>query len=86
MGGVGVAPEKRDQPVVIYTRRHRVEGTLVLLKGEQLSDRLNLADRKFEAVHKARVLSLDDDRMIHQTPYLAVNKDHIILALPADEE
>ncbi len=45
-----MAPEKTTQPIVLYTPRHRVEGLVTLLKGERLSDKLNITERKFEAV------------------------------------
>ena len=76
--------EQRDCPVVIHTNHHRIEGILILHKGEQLSDKLNVTERKFEAVHDARVWALADGRLLHETPCLAVNKDHVILMIPKE--
>ena len=49
-----MAAEKTECPVVIYTRHHRVEGTMALLKGERFSDKLNAPNRQFESIGDAR--------------------------------
>jgi len=79
-----MAPEKTDCPVVIYTSHHRIEGTIVLLKGERLSDKMNVDERKFEAVSDAKVFAIADGTLLHQSPYLAVSTDHITIILPAE--
>ena len=80
-----MAPEKTSCSVVLYTRHHRIEGTITLLKGERLSDQLNVAERKFEAVEGARVFSIAHEKLVHEAPYLAVNKDHVVMMAPAGE-
>ncbi|MFW6287000.1 MAG: hypothetical protein ACOC29_03565 [Candidatus Sumerlaeota bacterium] len=80
-----MAPEQSELSVIIYTTHHRIEGLLTLLKGEQMSDKLNIDDRRFEAIREARVHSIKEDKLLHESPYLAVNKDHITLMLPAEE-
>ena len=79
-----MAPEKRECPVVAYTRHHRVEGTMILFQGERLTDKLNVSDRLFEAIENARVYPLDGGEPLHEVPYLALNKDHVTLLLPKD--
>ncbi len=79
-----MAPEKRECPIVAYTRHHRVEGTIILFKGERLTDKLNVADRLFEPVQNARVYPLDGGGLLHEAPYLALNKEHVTLLIPAD--
>ena len=77
--------EKTSVKVAAYTNRHRIEGEVVLLKGEHLSDKLNLTERHFEAILNARVYALDGDVLVHQAPYLAVNKEHVTLMVPLDD-
>ena len=79
-----MAPEKTDCPVVIYTSHHRIEGTIVLLKGERLSDKMNVAERKFEAIENARVFAITNGALVHESAYLAVSTDHITIILPAE--
>ncbi len=74
--------DKNPCAVVLYTRTHRIEGNLILLKGEQLSDKLNVTDRKFEAIENARVYTLDGGQLVHEAPFVAVNKDHVTLLTP----
>ena len=72
--------------VVLYTNLHRIEGRILLLKGERLSDKLNTPDREFEPVENARVYSIDHGALLHEAPYLAVGKRHISLMLPLEDE
>lgn len=82
-----MAPPKTRQPVIAYTARHRIEGELVLLKGERLSDKLNEAARAFEPLLDARVYALDapGDAPIHEAESLALAKAALTLMLPAGE-
>jgi len=80
-----MALEKSNVKVAAYTSRHRIEGEVVLQKGEHLSDKLNLTERHFEAILNARVYALDGDVLVHQAPYLAVNKEHVTLMVPLDD-
>jgi len=80
-----MALEKSNVKVAAYTSRHRIEGEVVLLKGEHLSDKLNLTGRHFEAILNARVYALDGNVLVHEAPYLAVNKEHVTLMVPLEE-
>jgi len=76
-----MATQDRNVRVVVYTPHHRIEGTLVLPKGERLSDKLNVAEREFEALADARVYAIATGDLVHEAPHLAVNKTHISLML-----
>lgn len=71
--------EQQLIPVTAYTQRHRLEGELLLLKGEHLNDKLNLLERQFEPLHNARVFSLDTGELQHEAPTVALNKNHVTL-------
>lgn len=79
-----MATEHKKVSVVIYTQHHRIEGLVHLEKGERLSDKLNVTDRKFEAVTDAVVFSIETDRLVHEVPFLAVNKEQMALMLPRE--
>ena len=81
-----LVPEKKDIPVVVYTRHHRIEGMMTLLKGERFSDRLNISEKKFESLSNAHVFGIEKNTLVHEAPYLAVNKDQIVLIIPAESE
>ena len=70
--------------VVIYTHHHRIEGDVTLQKGERLSDKLNQTERQFEAVQDAIVYSIQHDRLVHEVPFLSVNKEQVALMLPRE--
>jgi hypothetical protein len=78
-----MAPESSKISVVAYTQHHRIEGDITLLKGEQLSDKLNINERKFEAITDVKVYAIADGSLVHEAPYLAVNKEQIAVMLPA---
>ncbi len=78
-----MATEQKNVPVILYTAHHRIEGEILLLKGEHLSDKLNLSERKFEAILQARVYALAGNQLVHEAPCVAVNKDHVLLMVPA---
>ena len=80
-----MAPEKTEQPVVLYTRLHRIEGAVVLFKGERLSDKFNQMERQFESIEHARVFALEGDRLVHEAPSVAINKSHVVLAIPRED-
>jgi hypothetical protein len=73
--------EKSLIKIIAYTQRHKIEGELLLLKGERLSDKLNLTERQFEPIVNAKVYSLDNGKLEHETPTLALNKTLITLMI-----
>lgn len=81
-----LVPEKKEIAVVVYTRHHRVEGTMTLLKGEHFTDHLNALEKKFESLSNARISTIDGGQIIQETQYLAVNKDEIVLMMPAENQ
>ena len=78
--------EKSLIVITAYTQRHKIEGELLLLKGERLSDKLNLTERQFEPILNARVYSLDNGKLEHSTPTLALNKNQLVLMIQNSPE
>jgi hypothetical protein len=81
-----MSAEKTQHRVVAYTRLHRIEGEIVLLKGEHLSDKLDMREKRFEMLLNAKVFSSDGGTLLHEAPYVAVNKEELSILLPADPE
>ena len=81
-----MTPEKTIHPVIIYTAQHRIEGMMTLLKDEHFSDKINILDKKFEMLTDARVYALHNGSLVHEAPWLAINKEQITLFLPVQTE
>ena len=80
-----MATEDKWVPVVAYTMHHRIEGEILLLKGERLSDKLNQTQRRFEALRDARVFAVATGECVHEAATVALNKDHVTLLVPSGE-
>ncbi|MFP4379085.1 MAG: hypothetical protein ACLFUS_01175 [Candidatus Sumerlaeia bacterium] len=80
-----MAAEKTALPITAYTAHHRIEGEIILLKGEHLSDKLNLTERKFELIQNANVYPIEGAISLHHAETMAVNKDHITMMVPKDK-
>ena len=80
-----MAAEKTEVPIIAYTDRHRIEGEIVLFKGERMSDKLNIGALVFEPVLRARVYNLHDDSLAHEVESLVLNKAQITLMVPVED-
>ncbi len=72
-------------PVVIYTARHRIDGTYHLPPGSRLSDHLNGRQRQqeFIALTDAKVADLPDEhRVVFESDFITVNLQSIVLLSP----
>lgn len=72
-------------PVVIYTARHRIDGTYHLPPETRLSDHLNGRQRQqeFIALTDAKVADLPDEhRVIFESDFLTVNLQGVVLFSP----
>jgi hypothetical protein len=77
--------DQRNERVVIETVRHRIIGAVLLpTRGyrRRLSDFLNAAVRDFIAITDAVVAPLDAPEKAYRTDFLAVGREHIVIAMP----
>ena len=71
--------KKETIKTIIRTSCETIEGMVHKYPKNRLLDTLNLGDEQFIAVCDAKVYSDEDGRLVHETDFIAVNKNHIIL-------
>jgi len=69
--------EKQGLTVVIYTTRHRIEGTLHVSYSHRALDTLNGSDDCL-AITAARIYDDATNTLLSQPEFLAVNKNEIV--------
>lgn len=69
-------------PATVQTLTHRIQGNLHIREWERLRDALNKEER-FVAITEATVFNLKGEAILH-TPFLVVNQEHVIWAVPED--
>ena len=67
---------------VVQTVTHRVRGFIFCDPELRMKDELNGSQEQFIAMADAEVLAADDDQVIQRTPFLTINKRHIVWLLP----
>lgn len=77
---------KTSKRAVVTTTTHAIQGDIYIRPEQRLRDDLNRVDDRFLAVTNASVYSLGEETLLHETPFLVVNKDHVVLVIPAADE
>jgi uncharacterized protein DUF6812 len=80
--------EHRSERVMIETLRHRIVGDVTLPAGgyrSRLSDFLNSAEREFIPITNCIVQTFGEEQT-YERQFLAVSRQHIVLAMQADNE
>src|SRR4051812_36095734 len=67
---------------ILQTATHRVRGFVFCDPELRLKDELNASQEQFIAMSDAEVI--EGDRVIQQTPFLTINKRHIIWLMPVE--
>ena len=68
---------------IVQTATHRVRGFVFCDRELRLKDELNASKDQFIAMADAEVLSADD-KVIQRTPFLTINKRHIVWLMPIE--
>ncbi|PID57816.1 hypothetical protein CSB45_06230 [candidate division KSB3 bacterium] len=77
----GVGPDIVDKTeIIICTKDFRLRGKVSLVPGARLTDYI-IESHQFIAVTDAEVRDIQG-RLILHTPFLDINRDHIVLILP----
>jgi hypothetical protein len=69
---------------IVQTATHQVRGFVFCDAELRLKDELNATQDQFIAVADAEVLA-PDGQVIRRTPFLTINKQHIIWLMPLEE-
>ena len=75
--------ETRESRILLETPRYRVVGTLRLPRDgyrSRMTDFLNSSERDFIALTEVEVHSLDDPGKSFSRPFMAISRQHIVLA------
>lgn len=78
--------QKDKLRVSVCTMYYRIEGDIYVLQGSRLTDMLNVKAHDFLPITNAKIFSSPNDRFITEVPYLAIQRDAIILVVPLDEQ
>jgi len=90
-GGVSIVAsvEHQDTRIVVETARYRISGLLRLPRDgyrSRLTDFLNAAERDFIALTDVELVPLDREVAPEHRDFVAVARNHIVLAAPAGPE
>lgn len=69
----------------IRTLDQVIEGTVYIHAENRLKDELNEGGERFIAVTSAKVFSSDGSKELYSSNFLALNRDHILWAMPIEE-
>lgn len=78
---------KKDKiRVAVITSNYRLSGELYLYENSRLSDILNAdLNKEFIAMTDVRIYHLNEDKMIAQRPFIAINRKEMIYVYPDTE-
>jgi len=79
--------QHRHERVLIETARHRISGMLTLARDgyrSRISDVLNAQERDFISLTDCVVELVDQDGPGTRHPFIAVSRQHVIIAIPQD--
>jgi len=68
---------------IVQTATHRVRGFVFCDRELRLKDELNASQEQFIAMADAEVLGADE-KVIQRTPFLTINKQHIVWLMPVE--
>ena len=71
--------------VMIITNGFRIEGVIHILVGSRLTDALNSKSKDFFAITDARILRIDDDTILYEPGYIAINREAISCLFPLED-
>lgn len=72
------AIKKNKLKTCIRTSRESIEGIIFILPQLRLLDMMNNKSELFIAVSDATICSAADGKLLYQTDFVAVNKNHVI--------
>lgn len=72
------AIKKNKLKTCIRTSRESIEGIIFILPQLRLLDMMNNKSEPFIAVSDATICSAADGKLLYQTDFMAVNKNHVV--------
>ncbi len=77
--------ETEKMEIVVYTQKHRIEGQVHVRQGSRFSDFFSADAQKFISVTDAKIFDLETGAKLYEARFLQLNRENIIMALPADQ-
>lgn len=74
--------EKEKFRAVIFTDSLKIEGVIHLLPQERMTDYLGASETTFIPVTDAVVTNINTGEILHQTDFLSLNKDEVMVICP----
>lgn len=71
--------------IMVIVGRFRIEGDIHILVGSRLTDALNSKAKDFFAITNARIRGLENETVLYEPAYIAVNRDSIACLFPLEE-
>jgi hypothetical protein len=81
--------QTRQERVYLETARHRIAGTLTLARDgyrSRVSDVLNAGEKDFLSLTDVTVELLDHEGVGTHHEYLAVSRNHVVIAIALDDD
>jgi hypothetical protein len=75
---------KERVPSLIQTATNLIHGAIFLRPDQRIKDELNSNQEKFIAVTEAEIYGADG-QIIYRSPFLTLNKDHVIWIRPDEQ-
>jgi len=70
---------------VTYTQQHKIEGEVYVPLDSRFTDYMNAEIRHgFIPITNGRVYSLSKGKLLYKTPFLNVNKNFVVMAIPEE--
>jgi hypothetical protein len=70
---------------VTYTQQHKIEGEVYVPLDSRFTDYMNAEIRHgFIPITNCRVYSLSKGKLLYKTPFLNVNKNFVVMAIPEE--
>jgi hypothetical protein len=78
--------EKEKIRVTAMLDRFRIVGDMSRYPGSRLLDLVNLKEATFIALTEVEIYSITDGKLLHKTPFVALNRNTIHFFYPVDTE
>jgi len=70
---------------VTYTQQHKIEGEVYVPLDSRFTDYMNAEIRHgFIPITNGKVYSLSKGKLLYKTPFLNVNKNFVVMAIPEE--
>ncbi len=77
--------EKETKRIIAFTSNFKVEGDIHVHIGARLSDYIETLTKSFIPLTRVIIYKIGEDKPIHHTNFLELNKDEVVIISPKEE-